>query len=70
MAAVLEAVLRVGSPWALVTIALLLLQQGAFHLRRTRALPPGDPRPRPTQLLAAAVIGLLALLVHAPRLAL
>lgn len=62
--------LLVGSPWALVTIALLLLQQGAFHLRQIRALPRGTPRPRPTQLLAAALIGVLALLAHAPGLGL
>ena len=58
--------LAVASPWALVPIGLLIVQQGAFHWRQSRALDPERPRPQPTQVVVAAAIGVLALLAFWP----
>ncbi len=58
--------LLTASPWALGPIALLTLQQAAFHWRRGRAI--GSARPRPIQVLAAVAIGVLAVLAYWPTL--
>jgi len=57
--------LAAGSRWAAIPAVLVALQQGAFHWRRIRALPPGAERPNPTQVRVALAVAVATLILVA-----
>jgi hypothetical protein len=57
--------LAAGSRWALIPAVLVAIQQGVFHWRQVRALPPGAPRPNPNQVRIAVVVAVATLVLVA-----
>jgi hypothetical protein len=54
-----------GSRWAAIPAVLVAIQQGIFHWRQIRALPPGAPRPNPIQVRIAVIVALATLVLAA-----
>jgi len=54
--------LMVGSRWAAVPAVLLAVHQAVFHIRQTRALPPGAEPPSPVHVRIAVVVAAATLL--------
>ena len=52
-----------ASRWAAIPAVLLVLQQGLFHWRFVRTLPPGVPRPGPSQVIVAWLVAAVVLLL-------
>ncbi|MFQ5566491.1 MAG: hypothetical protein ACE5EU_09030 [Paracoccaceae bacterium] len=57
--------LAAGSRWAAIPAVLVAIQQGVFHWRQTRDLPPGAPRPAPHQVRIAVLVATATLILVA-----
>ena len=55
--------LLAASRWAAIPAVMLAIQQGAFHWRQARTLPPEIPRPNPSQVIVAVLVALATLIL-------
>jgi hypothetical protein len=55
--------LVVASKWAAIPAVLLAIQQGLFHWRQVRTLPPDVPRPNPSQVMIAMLVAVATVIL-------